>query len=111
MKLDVMNILKDDRIVVEKGMAFYPRFYSANNGEPGSSAGNYQFRAYPRLIFLLIGRDRREIVLPIQISPQYFPNATEVIVVGRQNKDTFVTLLVNVLGKTSFLYFSDLAMQ
>ena len=110
-KAEVINMLMDDQIIVEKGMAFYPRFYAANDGEPGLSAGTYQFREYPRFIFLLIGKDRREIMLPMQNSPQYFKNAAEVIVVGRQNKDVFEALLVNVVGKSSFLYFSDLAMH
>ena len=102
-------MLMDDQIVIEKGMAFYPRFYDANDGEPGLRAGTYQFRTFPRLIFLLIGKDLREILLPRRSSPQYFPNATEVIVVGRQNKYGFEALLVNVVGNTSFLYFFDLA--
>jgi len=110
-KAEVINMLTDDQIIVEKGMAFYPRFYAANDGEPGLSAGTYQFRLYPRFIFFLIGKDRREIMLPMQNSPQYFPNASEVIVVGRLNKDGFEALLVNVVGKSSFLYFSDLAMH
>lgn len=110
-KAEVINMLMDDQIIVEKGMAFYPRFYAANDGEPGLSAGTYQFRLYPRFIFLLIGKDRREIMLPMQNSPQYFPNATEVIVVGRLNKDGFEALLVNVVGESSFLYFSDLVMH
>jgi hypothetical protein len=110
MKEEVIDLLMDDQIIVEKGMAFYPRFYAANEGEPGLNAGTYQFRLFPRFIFLLISKDQREIMLPTQNSPQYFPNAVEVIVVGRQNGDDFETLLVNVVGKTSFLYFSDLVM-
>jgi hypothetical protein len=79
------NISKDD--VFLKGVAFYPRFYIAGDGEPTRSDKNYMEKDYPRLMLVLIGSNRSSVEIPIQRSPAYFPNASEVIVIGHQLGD------------------------
>ena len=58
-------------------------------------------------VILLISDKRQDILLPIKNSPQFFPNGSEVIVAGRENPTGFETVLVNVIGEQSVIYFAD----
>jgi hypothetical protein len=110
-KNEFAKLLSNNNLVIEKGMAFYPRFYNAQDGEPSRNTSIYQFRDYPRLIFVLIGNTRREIMLPMSKSPQYFPNSSEITIVGRQIGDEFETLLVDLESKIPTLYFANLSLH
>jgi hypothetical protein len=107
-KEGILDLLNSKNVFIEKGMAFYPRFYNAGDGEPTRSASAYQTREFPRLVFLLIGNDRRELVFPIRESPLYFPNGSEVIIVYRIKPDRgYEILLIDLPGENPALYFKD----
>ena len=110
-KKNFMALLDEGNISILKGKAFYPRFYRAEDGEPGLHPGIYRPEPYPRLLFLLINDQRLDVLLPIQASPEYFPNGSEVIVMGRESSTGFETILVNVLGEKSALYFANMQNQ
>ena len=107
LKQKIEQLLAEDNISILRGEAFYPRFYKSGDGEPGKNPGIYKAESYPRLIFLLISDNRQDILLPLETSPEYFPNGSEVIVVGNKSSSTFETFLVNVRGERTELYFSE----
>jgi len=70
--------------VVLYGRAIYPRYYAAGEGEPGSGKLGYGKSNEARLVFFLIGETDTLVVFPTQPSPAFFPNASDVAVVGTQ---------------------------
>jgi len=78
----VEKLLKDDRAVVFEGLGLYPRFYKAGRGEPGGDWPAFSPRDYPRLGFVVVGPQQHNVVIPLDESPSYFPNASDVIVLG-----------------------------
>lgn len=69
-----------------QGRSLYPRFYPANDGEPSRMGDVFGIRDFPRLTLVLIGNfGRTEVLLPLDESPTYFPNAEDVIVLGCYN--------------------------
>ena len=107
LKQKMEQLLAEGNISILRGKAFYPRFYKTGDGEPGKNPGIYKAESYPRLIFLLINDNRQDILLPLETSPEYFPNGSEVIVVGHKLSTSFETFLVNVRGERTELYFSE----
>lgn len=84
---DLSNFLQSGGVVVE-GRALYPRFYAANTGEPHVSVTRpYDARAYPRMIFTLLGAERKwTVLLPAQ-TPLNIPDAADVVLLGCWNAD------------------------
>ena len=111
LKNEIEALLQEDDLVLEKGKAFYPKFYTVLDGEPSRNETIYNYRNYPRLIFIFIGKERREIMVPMEVSPAYFPNASEVILVGREKEGTFEVVLVTLMTESPVLYFANLTMQ
>ena len=106
-KNEIESQLANKDISILKGIAFYPRFYKEDDGEPGLNPGIYKPETYPRLLFLLISDKRQDILLPIKTSPETFPNGSEVIVAGRETAAGFIAILVNIIGERSAIYFAD----
>lgn len=111
LKKEMEVLLQEDELVIEKGKAFYPRFYAPQDGEPSRNESVYKYRKYSRLIFGFIGKNRREIVLPMEKSPLYFPNASEVVIVGREKEDEFEVIMVSLNTGLPILYFGNLTMK
>lgn len=61
------------------GRALYPRYFREFIGEPGSN-NPFGPRDYPRIGFYLAGPQHSTVVLPSQTKPEYFPNASDVVV-------------------------------
>jgi hypothetical protein len=106
-KSEYSILLDDERIHIHKGLAYYPRFYRAYDGEPSRVAGIYRSLPYPRLIFLLIGKARQDVLLAMLKPPEYFPNAVEVITVEKETDQGNDTLLVALTGDRSRIYFKE----
>ncbi len=81
------NFLQSGGVAVE-GRALYPRFYAQGQGEPHVSVTRpYDARAYPRMIFTLLGAERKwSVILPTQ-TPLHIPDAADVVVLGCWNAD------------------------
>jgi hypothetical protein len=88
---------------VFSGRAVYPRFYKANQGEPGSAKLGYGKSAQARLVFYLVGEQSGLVIFPINTSPGFFPNAANVTIYGTQ-QDGFMQaerITVEQNGKTA----------
>ena len=67
---------------VEIGRALYPRYFPSGEGEPGTNnpMGPLPFR---RIGFYLVGPDDRPIVMPFEKKAEYFPNASDVVIISQ----------------------------
>lgn len=75
------DFLQQPGAVMIYGRGLYPRFYAANKGELDSG---YPYRTlpFPRLAFTLLSpRTADSVLFPLSESP-YFPNASDVLVLG-----------------------------
>ena len=70
------------------GRAVYPRWYAAGDGEPGSAKRGYGKSDEARLVFFLVGEQSTLVIFPLKTPPAFFPNASDVTVIGAQ-KDGF----------------------
>ncbi len=89
--------------LVFSGRAIYPRFYKANQGEPGSAKLGYGKSPQARLVFYLVGQTNGLVIFPIETSPGFFPNAANVTIYGTQ-QDGFMQaerITVEQNGKTA----------
>ena len=86
-----------------KGRAIYPRYYKANQGEPGSAKLGYGKSDQARLVFFLVGEQSMLVIFPLKTSPKFFPNTANVSILGTQ-KDGFILaerINVEIGGKTA----------
>lgn len=85
---ELETFLKDPRSVAYHGLGLNPRFYQNDEGEHSYGMDVYQARDYARLAFTLIGPFGTEYgILPMEQSPSFFPNASDVIVIGCTHKE------------------------
>jgi len=70
--------------IVVHGRAIYPRWYAANDGEPGTAKTGYGKSAQARLVFFLVGEENSLVIFPVKTAPAFFPNAADVAVTGTQ---------------------------
>jgi len=85
------------------GRALYPRYYIENRGEP-KDRYPYGVLGFPRVAFTLIGADGLNYVLLPGKEIPYFPNASDVIVLGCQENDYLDALLVVVIEDQQVVY-------
>jgi len=81
------TFLSQDGAQAMVGRGMYPRYHLAGQGEPGSGWPSYAPRDYGRLGFYLIGPERRQVILRTPEAPDYFPNASDVLVLGCSEGD------------------------
>jgi len=112
---DLKHLQENPEAVALWGRALYPRFYTENQGEHIASREVFTSRDYPRLAFEVIGPFKNEdaryagiaqALLPLAEPPDYFPNASDVIVIGcRHKKPLYVdAVLVVVMGQQPKVY-------
>ena len=76
------ELIADEAMFLGYGRAIYPRFYQANDGEPLSDKTGYRVLDYARFTFLLVSPTNSLVILKDEESPQVFPNASDVMVLG-----------------------------
>lgn len=77
------SLLEDPGNVVITGKAYYPRFYPANEGEPGSSWVAYSPQGFDKLGFILMNENgKTDVIYVTNNRPRVFPNRSNVIVIG-----------------------------
>ncbi len=89
------------------GRALYPEYLPAHT----TDVAKYKYLPahYPRLSFYLVGSNSMVILMPIKNRPKYFPNASEVVVLGcpvvysLQGSRRVDALMVGVLGPSGTL--------
>lgn len=65
-----------------RGRAIYPRWYDANDGEPGTAKLGYGKMEQARLVFFLVGEKNTLVIMPGETAPKFFPNASDVTISG-----------------------------
>ncbi|MBA4420680.1 MAG: hypothetical protein C0391_05995 [Anaerolinea sp.] len=81
------QILADPQVEMIYGKAYYPRFYPAGQGEPGSHWVAYSPQEYDRLGFILMNEQgKTEVIYRTNNRPRFFPNRVEVIILGEWQK-------------------------
>jgi hypothetical protein len=95
--------------VVMKAIAIYPRYYAAGEGEPESAKQGYGVSDYGRLIFLTLSPGGfGTIELRTETVPAYFPDNSEIWMVGHSQGATTVADLILVQnGDRSYRYTAD----
>lgn len=73
------NTVKENQLIFSRGRALYPRYYEANGGEAFTDSFGYKIVDEGRLVFQLLGQSNGRIVFPMSGPPQFFPNASDVI--------------------------------
>ena len=77
------NLLKEPGVTLITGKAYYPRYYPAGEGEPGSSWVAYSPQDYDHLGFILMNGDgKMDVIYKINNKPKVFPNRSDVLVFG-----------------------------
>ena len=92
------GFLEQSDAVLLHGKALYPRFFEPKKGF--SRNGLISFRPYEfaRLGFYLLGPNPEHIILPLTVSPETFPHAAEVWVLGcKRDTDYFHRIYVEAL--------------
>lgn len=85
------------------GRALYPRFFSDNDGIP-KKRNPYGVMGFPRTAFMVIGPHGMNSVILPQDEVPYFPNTSDVIVLGCQKDDYIDALAVVVIGDQPVVY-------
>lgn len=81
----------NDKLTFAQGMAVYPRYYGAGEGESITDKIGYKPVDEGRLVFDIIRGSRYRIVFPLAKSPEFFPHASD------------VTLIYNEIGELWFI--------
>lgn len=90
-------------LTVVDGRALYPRFFLENKGLPKNQ---YPYGAldYPRLGFTVLGPQGITVVVLPKDKTDYFPNASNVIVLGCKEADKLDALAVVVMDEKKVVY-------
>ena len=78
------------------GRAIYPRYYAAGDGEPETAKLGYEVSETPRLVFYLTGSAHYLVIFNLDSPPEYFPNVSDVYMVGEQINGYFSPRVVFV---------------
>ena len=92
------NTLLDGEVIVY-GRAVYPRYYSSGEGEPDTAKLGYEVSEQSRLVFWLVGPNPGLVILPLKSTPEYFPHASNVWIVGTMDGDALLARIVKVEEK------------
>ncbi|MBE9524052.1 MAG: hypothetical protein IMY76_03065, partial [Chloroflexi bacterium] len=74
----------------------YPRYYLPDQGELGSGHPAYSPRDFSRLGFYLLGPQSAYVIVPLENSPVFFPNAADVLVIGCPTDDYLDAVIIIV---------------
>jgi hypothetical protein len=90
------TFLNQEKAVMITGRALYPRYYKANDGEPGDDWPAYNQLPFARLGFFLAGPTPAHIIMAMDAPPEVFPNASDVLVIGCQGEDLIHALVIEI---------------
>ena len=101
----VTHFLEQPGITFISGRALYPRFYAKGENEPKTAKTGYAGLNFARLVFSVVGNQNPLVVLPIDQSPGYFPNASDILLAGCMQTHYIqaVVILVNQGDKPVYL--------
>jgi len=82
------------------GIALYPRFHNAGEGEVGDRLTPFSPKPFARLDFYLVGPFNGGIVLPQKDIPTDFPNGADVVAIGCAGPEYFDALAVVIYDRS-----------
>ncbi len=89
------------------GRAIYPRYYKSGDGEPGTDKLGYKPSKQARLVFYLIGPNQQLVIFNVEKVPDFFPNASDVFMIGTQMENYFSPRVVLVTKNGQTQYYSN----
>ena len=93
---DLQAFTSYDGLVIA-GRGLYPRYFPPNVGELGLRADDILSpQPYSRLIFFMVGPYRSDFSIPLQESPSYFPDASDILVIGCAGRWAMEPLVVSI---------------
>jgi hypothetical protein len=101
---DVKDFISGPNAQWFMGTGLYPRFYRENEGDPQRQDALRGTFDYTRTTFYLFNQKSMTVILPIEIAPEYFPNAASLIVVGCQQSNHFEAVAVIVRADADHIY-------
>jgi hypothetical protein len=103
--LDIKSFLDSEAgAIALYGRAIYPRYYEAGKYWGDKDSYPLSVRNIDRLQFILIGAKRGGLVfIPMINPPEYFPHASDVLVIGCVTKDGIQALAVKVNDSSAFV--------
>lgn len=105
--LDLLSFLKTQNgSLVSYGRALYPGYYEKGKFWGDQNATLMAASAHNRLQFKLIGPTQGFVFIPLSESPESFPHAAEVIVIGCSSQYGIKALLIRIEGREDWLMTS-----
>ena len=103
----VLNIPIQETDSISYGRAIYPRYYDAGKGEPGSAKLGYGKSSEARLVFWMAGPEPRLVIFPLESAPNFFPNASDVWVVGNEDGNVLYARIIKIENdRKSSIYYA-----
>ena len=87
------------------GRGIYPRYFPANVGEAGKKKGVLGPQPYPRLVFHVVGPVSPKIALPLESKPTFFPNASDLLIIGCPDQEAVAVVIYNSSGTPKGIYW------
>jgi hypothetical protein len=89
------------------GRAIYPRYYDSGEGESGTAKIGYGPEERARLVFFLVGPQNGLVIFEQKHTPQFFPNASDVYMIGTQTENYFSPRVVKVVKDSRTEIYSN----
>jgi len=100
------KIIAKNKLHIWPGMALYPRYYWADDGERFTDAAGYKVTHEGRLVFEMVGQRSDRIIFPMSQPPDFFPNASDVALGVDPNDKIWFAFVAQ--GNVEKFYASDL---
>jgi hypothetical protein len=91
-----IGVMAEEGEVALYGRAIYPRYYNAGDGEPETAKLGYGPGEKARLVFFLVGPKSQLVIFELKNTPQFFPNISDVYMIGTQMEGYFSPRVVKV---------------
>jgi hypothetical protein len=95
--LQEIGITAQEGEIALYGRAVYPRYYDAQEGEPGTAKLGYGKDEKARLVFLLIGPQSSLVIFELENAPPFFPHTSDVYMIGTPMGNYFAPRVVKVI--------------
>lgn len=99
------RIVSEEQLSIQQGMTLYPRYYRAGDGEDFTDTPGYKRSDISRLVFDVIGQQNQRVIFPTRESPAFFPHASDVSLVYKDNQDVWFIFVRSDQGEG--FYISD----
>ena len=108
----IEELLNADGSVSGIGRALYPRHFPAGEGLPGTGWEGFSPMNMSRMTFVFTGTSPNQVVLPLDEPPDYFPHASDVLIIGCQREGFIEARIVAIYGEEkSAILRSPLSMR